>query len=283
MPMTCRTVLHHPQPSPRDLALVAAAIPGELVAADGYFLVEHNKTLDQGEINGLRQQVEFDINPLPCGFDPNGVKLIVSDMDSTLITIECIDELADCLGFKPQVAAITEAAMRGELDFAGALRQRVRLLEGLPVSALQQVYDDRLRFSPGAEALMSAARARGIKTAVVSGGFTFFTERVKVQLELDFALANQLAERDGRLTGEVEGEICGPERKREFLLDLCERLGLAPGQAIAIGDGANDLLMLGAAGLGVAYRAKPKVQAEAGAVINHGGLGNVCHLFGSRA
>ncbi|NJD07363.1 MAG: phosphoserine phosphatase SerB, partial [Methylococcaceae bacterium] len=184
-----------------------------------------------------------------------------------------------CLGLKPQVAAVTEAAMRGELDFAGALRRRVALLEGLPEEALLRVFLERLRYSPGAALLAAAARTAGIKTAVVSGGFTFFTERVRISLDLDFARANELEIENGKLTGRVVGEICGPEQKTRFLVQLREQLGLRPGQCIAIGDGANDLPMLAEAGLGVAFRAKPKLEAAADAVIRHGGLDSVCHFF----
>lgn len=279
--MVYHTILHHPKPSPRDAVLIARVIPGELIPQNGFFIVEHKGPVDFEALAELRRRLSFDINVLPAGFFPQEIGLIVSDMDSTLITIECIDELADCLGIKAEVAAITEAAMRGELDFAGALKERVALLKGLSVESLQSVYDDRLRLSPGAETLLTAARQRGIRTAVVSGGFTFFTEKLKDFLGLDYALANELEERDGQLTGRVAGAICGHKQKRQFLLDMTTRLGLKPSQTIAIGDGANDLPMLAAAGLGVAYHAKPKVQAQADVVINHGGLELIAHFLES--
>ena len=206
-------------------------------------------------------------------------RLAVMDMDSTLITIECIDEIADMQGIKPAVAAITEAAMRGEIDFPQALRRRVGLLKGLPVEALQRVYDERLRPTPGAETMLAAFRAAGLATLVVSGGFTFFTSRLADRLALDDARANVLGVENGLLTGSVIGEIVDGEAKRQALLDTCERLGARPDQAIAIGDGANDLPMMGAAGVSIAYHAKPVVRAQATHAINHHGLDAVPPLF----
>jgi phosphoserine phosphatase len=206
-------------------------------------------------------------------------RLAVMDMDSTLITIECIDEIADMQGIKPAVAAITEAAMRGEIDFPQALRRRVGLLKGLPVEALQRVYDERLHPTPGAETMLAAFRAAGLATLVVSGGFTFFTSRLAERLALDDARANVLGVENGLLTGSVIGEIVDGEAKRQALLDTCERLGARPDQAIAIGDGANDLPMMGAAGVSIAYHAKPVVRARATYSINHHGLDAVPTLF----
>jgi phosphoserine phosphatase len=184
-------------------------------------------------------------------------------MDSTLITIECIDEIADMQGIKPQVAAITERSMRGELDFSASLRERVSLLAGLPESALEKVYQERLQLSPGAEQLLARCKENGIRFMLVSGGFTFFTERLKQQLGLDYAYANQLEVVDGKLTGRVVGDIVDAAAKQRLLIEKRTELGLRPEQVIAMGDGANDLLMLGEAGVGVAYRAKPVVQAKA--------------------
>jgi len=206
-------------------------------------------------------------------------RLAVMDMDSTLITIECIDEIADMQGIKPAVAAITEAAMRGEIDFAQALRRRVALLKGLPVAALQRVYDERLRPSPGAESMLAAFRAAGLATLLVSGGFTFFTSRLAERLALDDARANVLGVENGFLTGDVIGAIVDGEAKRRALFDTCGRLGARPDQAIAIGDGANDLPMMRAAGVSIAYRAKPVVRAQATYAINHHGLDAVPALF----
>ena len=204
-------------------------------------------------------------------------KLIAFDMDSTLINIECIDEIADAAGRKAEVAAITEAAMQGIItDFKDSLRRRLALLQGVPVTHLEAVFAQRLRFNPGAQALMAAARAAGLKTLLVSGGFTFFADRVKAGLGMDFARANQLEVADGHLTGRLIeqcwGDICDGAEKRRTLLEVASLLGIAPSQTIAVGDGANDLPMMGAAGLSVAYHAKPAVRAQAKVAINSGGL-----------
>ena len=202
-----------------------------------------------------------------------GFKVIAFDMDSTLINIECIDEIADAAGRKAEVAAITEAAMRGEItDFKESLRRRLALLKGVPVEALQQVYDQRLRLNPGAQELMAAARAAGLRTLLVSGGFTYFADRVQQRLGMDVARSNELEIDHGRLTGRVVGDIVDGEEKRRQLLALGERVGCSPLEAIAVGDGANDLPMMGAAGLSVAYHAKPKVREQAMVAINEGGL-----------
>ncbi|EZP36583.1 Phosphoserine phosphatase SerB [Janthinobacterium lividum] len=206
-------------------------------------------------------------------------KLVAMDMDSTLITIECIDEIADMQGLKPQVAAITEAAMRGELDFAASLKQRVALLEGLDASALQRVYDERLKLSPGAEAMLAAVKKAGLKTLLVSGGFTFFTERLKERLGLDFTHANALEIVDGKLTGKVLGGIVDAEEKQRTVERVCAELGITPSQAIVMGDGANDLKMMGIAGLSVAFRAKPVVRSQADVALNFVGLDGLLNVL----
>ena len=206
-------------------------------------------------------------------------RLVAMDMDSTLITIECIDEIADMVGVKPQVAAITAAAMRGELDFPAALRRRVSLLAGLDEGALERVYEERLRLSPGAENLLAAARTAGLKTLLVSGGFTFFTERLKHRLQLDHTLANTLEVKDGKLTGQVLGAIVDADAKAAKVRAVCTGLGCDPGQAIVLGDGANDLKMMALSGLSVAFRAKPVVQQQAHVALNHVGLDGVLNLF----
>jgi phosphoserine phosphatase len=197
-------------------------------------------------------------------------------MDSTLITIECIDEIADYIGKKAEVAAITEAAMRGEItDYQISLRRRVALLKGLPVEALQRVYDERLKLTVGAESLVTYLQQSGIKVLLVSGGFTFFTAKLKHRLRLDFARSNQLEIADGKLTGTLIGEIVDAQVKRETVLDTCNLLGITAEQVIAIGDGANDLQMMSVAKMSVAFHAKPIVQAQAGDAINFGGLDTI--------
>jgi phosphoserine phosphatase len=205
--------------------------------------------------------------------------LVVMDMDSTLITIECIDEIADMFGIKPEVAAITEAAMRGEIDFSESLRRRVALLSGLDESALLRVYDERLKLSPGAEKLLSKLQSLGIKTLLVSGGFTFFTDRLKTRLNLDFTASNTLEILDGKLTGKVLGEIIDAGGKADWLNRTRLMLNLDRAQVIAIGDGANDLKMLEAAGTGIAYHAKPVVREKARFAFNHCGLDALINLF----
>ena len=206
-------------------------------------------------------------------------KLVAMDMDSTLITIECIDEIADMQGLKPQVAAITEAAMRGELDFSASLQQRVALLEGLDASALQRVYDERLKLSPGAETMLAAVQKAGLKTLLVSGGFTFFTERLKARLGLDYTHANELEIVDGKLTGRVLGGIVDAEEKQRTVERVCKEMGISPSEAIVMGDGANDLKMMGIAGLSVAFRAKPVVRSQADVALNFVGLDGLLNVL----
>lgn len=206
-------------------------------------------------------------------------RLLAMDMDSTLITIECIDEIADFVGRKAEVAAVTEAAMRGEIDWPTSFRQRVALLAGLDEAALQQVYDQRLQLSPGAETLVAAAKAAGIFTLLVSGGFNFFTNRLKERLGLNAAFSNQLEIIDGKLTGQVLGPLCDADAKAQHVRDCAQQLGASREQIMVIGDGANDLKMMAVAGTSVAYYAKPIVQAQATIAINAGGLDEVLRRF----
>ena len=199
-------------------------------------------------------------------------RLVAMDMDSTLITIECIDEIADMQGLKPQVSEITEAAMRGELEFAESLTRRVALLKGLDASALQRVYDERLQISMGGETMLAGVKAAGLKTLLVSGGFTFFTERLQDRLGIDYTHANVLEIVHGKLTGRVVGGIVDAEVKMLTVERVCADLAIDAEQAIVMGDGANDLKMMGIAGLSVAFRAKPVVRAQAGVALNYSGL-----------
>jgi phosphoserine phosphatase len=214
-------------------------------------------------------------------------RLIAFDMDSTLINIECIDEIADAVGRKEEVAAITEAAMRGEItDFKESLRRRVALLRGVTVADMEQVYTERLQLNPGAEALVRACKAAGLKVLLVSGGFTFFTDRVRDRLGIDYTRSNVLEIRSGANCGELTGrlldqdwgDICDGAEKRRMLLETCAQLGISTKQAIAVGDGANDLPMMGEAGLSVAYHAKPKVREQAMVAIDEGGLDRLLEI-----
>ena len=213
-------------------------------------------------------------------------KLIAFDMDSTLINIECIDEIADAAGRKAEVSAITEAAMRGEItDFKDSLRKRVALLKGVPQEALEDVFTNRLRLNPGAKELVDTCKQHGMKVLLVSGGFTFFADRVQQMLNIDFTRSNILEIVDGHLTGRLVdqdwGDICDGAEKRKKLLETCAELGISPKQSIAMGDGANDLLMMGVAGLSVAYHAKPKVREEAMVSIQEGGLDRLLEIVKS--
>jgi len=226
------------------------------------------------------------------GFTPplklQDFKLIAFDMDSTLINIECVDEIADAVGRKTEVAAITEAAMRGEIsDFKESLRRRVALLKGVTVADMEAVYRERLQLNPGAADLVAACKAAGMKVLLVSGGFTFFADRVRDRLGIDYTRSNVLEIESGpncgmltgRLVDQSWGDICDGAEKRRMLLQTCEQMGISPQQAIAMGDGANDLPMMGEAGLSVAYHAKPKVREQAMVAINSGGLDRLLDIL----
>jgi len=205
--------------------------------------------------------------------------LLIMDMDSTLIQCECIDEIADFLGIKSQISDITERAMRGELDFSASLIERVQLLKGLDANVLEQVYQERIQLTDGAEMLIDSVQSHGWKVGLVSGGFTYFTSRFQQRLSLDFAISNQLDIQDGKLTGKILGDIVDAACKRDALLHQSKKYGVPINQTVAIGDGANDLPMIRAASLGIAFHAKPAVQAEADVAINKGGLDMALNFF----
>jgi len=273
--MTTTVILQGRTLTPDSAGAIAGELRGEREERAGHWRVFIAAAPAPATVAQLRQRYPVDINLMPAGFDPGAVRLLLSDMDSTLINIECADEIGDFMGIKPQVAAITAAAMRGELDFETSLRRRIALLKGLDASVLERVYNERLRLNPGAEALVAGLHAHGARFALVSGGFTFFTERLRARLGLDYTLANHLEIVDGRITGEVHGPIVGAAAKAEFLLSLCGELKIKPAQVIAVGDGANDLQMIRLAGLGVAYHGRPAVLAEADVVLNHSGLDGI--------
>jgi phosphoserine phosphatase len=274
--MSKKLILQGPQASQDVLAQVAAlagarsttAIHAHALRCDG---IDFTPAL-KAAVEAAAEQAGIDATFIDANRTLADFRLVAMDMDSTLITIECIDEIADMQGLKPQVSAITEAAMRGELDFSESLKRRVALLEGLPVEALGRVYEERLRISPGGEAMLQAVQAAGLKTLLVSGGFTFFTERLQARLGLDVVHANLLEEQDGKLTGRVVGGIVDAEEKMRTVQRVCAELGIDTRQAIVMGDGANDLKMMGIAGLSVAFRAKPVVRAQADVALNFTGL-----------
>ena len=247
------------------------------IAEHAYYLPTNETNIENVRTFCAEQQID-------CALVPDAQRLshfglCVMDMDSTLINIECIDEIADMMNLKPQISAITEAAMRGELDFSASLKKRVALLKGLPETALQRVIDERLQPNPGAHDWVAACKANNIKTMVVSGGFTLFANHVKTILGLDYAVANMFEIIDGKLTGTILGDIVDADRKAQELVKLRDQLGLKANQTIGIGDGANDLKMMAAAGVGVAYHAKPVVQQQAAYALNHTGLDGTINLF----
>ncbi len=260
----------------QHLASLTGASPAMKVAANAWCLAGAQWHED---LKNYCYEQRMDYGFIEPGRKLGDFGLLVMDMDSTLISIECIDEIADMQGLKPQVAAITESAMRGEIDFAESLRRRVALLEGLEEGALQRVYDERLQLNPGAETMLAALKKHGIKTLLVSGGFVFFTERLKQRLGLDYAHANTLEVINGRLTGKVLGKILDAQGKADRLIEKRNELGLAKEQVIAMGDGANDLKMMAHAGVSIAYHAKPVVRDEASYAFNFVGLDGLVNLF----
>jgi len=222
---------------------------------------------------------EFDYAFVPDEWTRDRVRVVALDMDSTLITIECIDEIADVLGIKSQVAAITARAMRGEIEFRDSLVRRVALLEGLPASALDRIYSERLRLSPGAERMLAGFKGLDARTMLVSSGFTYFTDRLRARLDFDESVANVLEIADGAVTGRISGAIVDEQTKAQRLAAMRARFASDGGLVVAIGDGANDLPMLKQADLSVAYRAKPIVREQATCALDYCGLDAVLNLF----
>ena len=276
-------------PDPAALAEAAAAVRAALEVSSETVLGEGALDLFiDGPPVETHQAVKAAVGERPIDFAVQPVenrkkRLLIADMDSTIINVECLDELADFAGVKAQVSEITERAMRGELAFEGALRERVGMLKGLSVDALQACYDDRVKLNPGARTLVRTMAEQGARCALVSGGFTFFTSRVALAAGFHLNRANTLNEADGQLTGTVGDPILGKEAKLAALQEETSALGLTPADALAVGDGANDLAMIEAAGLGVAYRAKPIVAAQAHAKVDHADLTALLYFQGYTA
>jgi phosphoserine phosphatase len=263
-------------PDLKQLAKLAGASRIERLTPEAFRLCDAHPA---DEIPQLCEKLLLDYAFVPETRRLADFRLLVMDMDSTLITIETIDELADLVGLKQQVAAITARAMRGEIEYDESLRHRVALLKGLEASALDRVYDERLKLTPGAETLLAAIKRAGIKTLLVSGGFTRITERLKPRLGLDYTYANTLDSNDGKLTGQVVGRIVNADGKRDELVRVRDAMGIDRSQVIAIGDGANDLKFMAEAGVSVAFHAKPIVRNHATHAINYVGLDGVLNLF----
>jgi phosphoserine phosphatase len=281
--MTMNLVLQGPQDDAAELEMIAGLASPANIVPIGVHALRCDDVQDTAEVRravfDAAYAAQVDATFVAAGRKLADFALLAMDMDSTLITIECIDEIADMQGLKPQVAAITEAAMRGELDFAASLVQRVALLKGLEMSALQRVYDERLRISMGGEAMLEAVKAAGLRTLLVSGGFTFFTERLQARLGLDYTNANVLEVDHGRLTGRVVGGIVDAEEKMRTVQRACAELGVDTSRAIVMGDGANDLKMMGVAGMSVAFRAKPVVREQADVALNFCGLDGLLNVL----
>jgi phosphoserine phosphatase len=260
----------------KEIAKLSGATRIENLGNNAFRLHDY-KTRDGVAEYCAKAKLDFAFVPQPRKLSDFG--LVAMDMDSTLITIECIDEMADLQGIKPQVAAITASAMRGEIEYHESLRRRLALLEGMEEPGLQHVYDQRLKLSPGAERMLERLRLLGIKTLLVSSGFTFFTERLKQRLSLDYTLSNTLEIKNGKLTGKVLGAIVDAQGKAAKVRELRDTLRLTREQVIAIGDGANDLAMIAEADVSIAYHAKPVVRGKATYCFDNVGLDGLLNLY----
>jgi len=279
-----KVILQGPGLTHDHARLLARQLGGRVEPDNEFCLIRGNLSVDRlGELTQIRQQYPFDINVLSEDFDAASMRLLVTDMDSTLVAIESIDEVARYAGVREQVSRVTEAAMSGEISFAQSFTERLGLLAGIPTTALDEVYEKRLRLNPGALRMIETVRSRAIKVALVSGGFNYFAARLAKDLSLDYYLANEPETANHHLTGRVLGNIVGAETKAAFLGRLCQELNISTCQSIAVGDGANDLKMLATSGLGIAYHARPVVQNQADAVINYCGLEGVLGLLGFHA
>ena len=263
-------------PNLKEIAKLSGSTRIEGIGNDAFRLHDY-KTQDGVADYCAKAKLDFAFVPHPRKLSEFG--LVAMDMDSTLITIECIDEIADIRGIKPQVAAITASAMRGEIEYHESLRRRLALLAGLDETALLRVYEERLKLSPGAERMLGRLRSLGIKTLLVSSGFTYFTERLKHRLSLDYTLSNTLEMKDGKLTGKVLGRIVDAQIKAAKLRELRDALRLSREQIIVLGDGANDLAMMAEAGVSIAYHAKPVVREKATYCFDYVGLDGVLNLY----
>lgn len=263
-----------------DLKAIARLAHGQAIEriSDTGFRITHADPATKPVVAAHCGEAALDFGFVPAGRTLRDFGLLAMDMDSTLICIECIDEIADFAGRKAEVAAVTASAMRGEIDWPESLRQRVAALKGLEESALERVYGERLRFNPGAEKLIAAARRCGLKTLLVSGGFTYFTDRVRDRLELDYAYSNVLVAEGGKLTGQVTGPLVDARGKEAHVARLKSELGLDKSRVLVLGDGANDLPMM-AQGTSIAYHAKPVVKARADYALDYAGLAGVLNLF----
>ena len=275
-----RLVLQHPALTDMTVQVFAAAVGAEPHLRKPGAAIWEDVQVDGEQVTYLAEHHHVDAEIVPVIDRLSDYRLIAFDMDSTLITVECIDEIADFAGCKAEVAAITEATMRGEIaDFAESLRQRVALLAGLPEAVLESVYRERVALTPGVTDLVTTAQRAGLKTLLVSGGFTYFTSRLAQRLAFDWHRANELEIMDGRLTGKVVGPIIDGDMKRATVLQRCASIGCEPRESIVIGDGSNDLPMMSIAGVSVAYHAKPIVRSETTHQINYGGLDAVLNFF----